>query len=449
MKTKRKIISILLSIFIIVFFPLLSISKDNKNYFFTKNNNEIFGENQNQICLTPGENETMLNFSWYSNSNNDNQVKICDEEGNEKIFIGVSKEINNGLYSNKVKVTGLKDSTTYNYSYKVDNIWSKPIEYKTKNSKEFSFVFMGDPQIGASSKKMNSYEEGIKKDTLNWNKAINKAIENQNNLSFIVCGGDETNTTEDKDDLSKLNISNLEYSGFLSPCYLQYMPIANAIGNHDKNNENFYNHFYMPNQFNLGQTKAGSDYYFVYGDSLFIFLNTNNLNIKEHKKFIENAVAANENIKWRIAVFHHDIYGGGFHRKDKDIKELRDSLPSILEKNKIDLVLSGHDHIYSRTYTLKEDKIKKNFSIERYNNFNEGIEIINNPKGITYITAGSCTGSKFYETNDKKQKYIKFKYDKEQPIYTIVNVYENNIVIATYEVNSNHMIDNKIIIKKK
>lgn len=57
MKNKVKLISILLSISIILSFPLLSFCHDSKNYFF---------ENPYGICITPGEDETMLNFSWYS-----------------------------------------------------------------------------------------------------------------------------------------------------------------------------------------------------------------------------------------------------------------------------------------------------------------------------------------------------------------------------------------------
>ena len=52
----KKIISILLSITIIIFFPRLSISKENKNYFFNYGENEIFLDDFTQICLTPGKN---------------------------------------------------------------------------------------------------------------------------------------------------------------------------------------------------------------------------------------------------------------------------------------------------------------------------------------------------------------------------------------------------------
>ena len=80
--------------------------------------------------------------------------------------------------------------------------------------------------------------------------------------------------------------------------------------------------------------------------------------------------------------------------------------------------------------------------------FNEKVEIINNSKGITYITGGSCTGSKFYKSTNNKSNYVKFKYDEENPIYTIINVSKDKIIIKTYKVNSDEMIDSKIIINK-
>ena len=132
----------------------------------------------------------------------------------------------------------------------------------------------------------------------------------------------------------------------------------------------------------------------------------------------------------------------------KNIKQLRNTLPQILEKNKIDLALCGHDHIYSRTYTLKNNKKTKEFIIERFDDFNEKVEIINNSKGITYITGGSCTGSKFYKSTNNKSNYVKFKYDEENPLYTIINVSKDKIIIKTYKVNSDEMIDSKIIINK-
>lgn len=448
MKTKRKIISILLSIAIIIILPVVSISKDNKNYHSNYSENKITLDNFSSICLTPGENETMLNFSWYSKfSDGISKIKIYKSGEKEKIYKGKSVKLGNGYISNKVKVENLEPNTTYVYSYECDGIWSKPIEFRTKNFQNYNFLFMADPQIGASSKNMKSYEDGISKDSYNWNKVIKKALDKSYNPSFIVCGGDETNTKQGKSNEFKTYISNCEYSGFLSPSYLRYMPIANAIGNHDKDNENFYNHFNMPNLTNLGETVAGGNYYFTYGNALYLFINTNNLNIYEHKKFIDEVINKNKNIKWKIAVFHHDIYGGGIHKEDKDIKILRSNLPSILEDNNIDLVLCGHDHIYSRTYPLKNNQII-DFSTKAPNNSKEKVDVIKNNKGITYITGSTCTGSKFYKQIDDKSKYIKKIYCEEIPTYTVIKINQNSMNIMTYEVNKNEPIDNKIIIRK-
>lgn len=448
MKNKRKIISILLSI-IIVFFPVLSISKENKNYLLNYDKKQISLDYFSQICLTPGENESMLNFSWYSKSSNGtSRIKIWEKGGEERTFEGKSIDIGKGFISNKITVTSLKENTTYNYSYEWDGLWSQPLEYKTQDFQNYTFVFMADPQIGASSKKMKSNEKGVERDAYNWNKVIKKSLDKSSNPSFIVCGGDVTNAKEDSYDLSRTYTSNLEYSGFLSPSYLRHIPIANAVGNHDKDNENFYNHFNMPNLTDLGETIAGGDYYFTYGNTLYLFINTNNLNVSQHKKFIDEVVGENQDMKWKIAVFHHDIYGGGQHEDDKDIKILRREMPPILEDNKIDLVLCGHDHIYSRTYPLKNNKKIMDFTEERLGNSKEKVDIIKNNKGITYITGSSSTGSKFYKQDKNKSKYIKKIYSEEIPTYTVIEIKQNLINIITYEVNRDKPVDNKITIQK-
>ena len=72
---------------------------------------------------------------------------------------------------------------------------------------------------------------------------------------------------------------------------------------------------------NLGATNSGSDYYFSYGDVLYIVLNSNNRNAAEHSKLMEKAIKSAPNAKWKVVAFHHDI----------------------------DVCLTGHDHSYART----------------------------------------------------------------------------------------------------
>ncbi len=52
-----------------------------------------------------------------------------------------------------------------------------------------------------------------------------------------------------------------------------------SIGNHESKGTDYKYHYNNPNtEDNLGATNSGSDYYFSYGDVLYIVLNSNNRN---------------------------------------------------------------------------------------------------------------------------------------------------------------------------
>ena len=104
-----------------------------------------------------------------------------------------------------------------------------------------------------------------------------------------------------------------------------------------------------------GKTAAGGDYYYSYGQGLFIVLNTNNYNVAEHQKTIEEAVAAYPDAAWRVVTIHQDIYGSGLDHSDTDGMILRTQLTPVFDSNDIDVVLQGHDHTYSRSKMLYGD----------------------------------------------------------------------------------------------
>ncbi|WP_410746173.1 fibronectin type III domain-containing protein, partial [Clostridium neonatale] len=116
---------------------------------------ESIKNNPTQISLTPGKNESELNFAWYSKENDatphlrfGKSINLTDSDE-----INVSHEdAVEGFISNKATVKNLQSGTNYYYSYEVDGKWLAPIKYETKNSSDgFSFIFVGDPQIGSSS----------------------------------------------------------------------------------------------------------------------------------------------------------------------------------------------------------------------------------------------------------------------------------------------------------
>lgn len=111
--------------------------------------------------------------------------------------------------------------------------------------------------------------------------------------SFLLSAGDQINqsgATKDNDKKTRES----EYAGYLYPSVFRSLPIAATIGNHDMAGSDYSAHFNNPNsEDKLGSTAAGSDFYFNYGDVLFISLNSNNRNQEEHRTFMKRAVASN------------------------------------------------------------------------------------------------------------------------------------------------------------
>ena len=67
-----------------------------------------------------------------------------------------------------------------------------------------------------------------------------------------------------------------------------------------------------------GKTAAGTDYYYTYGNTLFIVLDTNNYNCATHENVMRKAIKENPNVKWKVVMFHQDIYGSGYDHSDSD-----------------------------------------------------------------------------------------------------------------------------------
>ena len=108
-----------------------------------------------------------------------------------------------------------------------------------------------------------------------------------------------------------------------------------TLGNHDNQNNRFYK------AFNMG----GERYFtFVKKNVRFFVLDTNQLDPKQRAWFDETLQRSDD--QWRICFFHHPIYSdGGRHGSDV---ALRVVLEPLLIKYGVDVVFSGHDHMYER-----------------------------------------------------------------------------------------------------
>jgi len=477
--------------------------------------NSTISKDREQISLSPGSDNSSVNFAWYTKKSAGVQkLKIAENKRltNAKVYEAeqtkaVTDKDETEYVSNKVTATDLKANTNYYYSYQKDGQWTAPEKYTTDNGSKFSFIFVGDPQIGSSNPEKgtdsdifyNAQSVAVANDAFNWNTTLSQAMEKTNNkASFVLSSGDQIQSTKKKSPKKAAWGSEIEYSGYLSPDVLKNLPVATTVGNHDADNENYLYHFNITNASNLGSNgTVGGDYWFKHDNALFIMLNTQDTNVEEHKQFIEQTVAANKDCKWRIVTLHQDIYGSAEHSNEPEITNLRYQLAPIFEDNKVDVVLTGHDHAYSRTQILKgghktteytddefdpmldedmdagenpdtvytaKENIKADTtdpSQKAYLNYlNEVMDkdaiqqvtkkgtTVFNPTGILYMTAGSSSGSKYYDLVPRQQSYIANRWQQDVPTYSVIDITDTTFTINTYRTDTEEKIDETFSIAK-
>lgn len=477
--------------------------------------NSTISKDREQISLSPGSDNSSVNFAWYTKKSAGVQkLKIAENKRltNAKVYEAeqtkaVTDKDETEYVSNKVIATDLKANTTYYYSYQKDGQWTAPEKYTTDNGSKFSFIFVGDPQIGSSNELKgaateefyNAQSAAVANDAFNWNTTLNQAMEKTGNkASFVLSSGDQIQSTKKKSPNKAAWGSEIEYSGYLSPDVLKNLPVATTVGNHDADNANYTYHFNTANASELGSNgKVGGDYWFKHDNALFIMLNTQDTNVEEHRQFIEQTVAANKDCKWRIVTLHQDIYGSAEHSNEPEITNLRYQLAPIFEDNKVDVVLTGHDHAYSRTQILKgghktteytddefdpmldEDMdagenpdtvytVKENIkadttdpSQKAYLNYlnqvmdKDAIQQVTkkgttvfNPTGILYMTAGSSSGSKYYDLVPRQQSYIANRWQQDVPTYSVIDITDTTFTINTYRTDTEEKIDETFSIAK-
>lgn len=108
-----------------------------------------------------------------------------------------------------------------------------------------------------------------------------------------------------------------------------------TLGNHDQALQTNYENFNM----------NGKEYYrFKKGNVAFYSLNSNYMDPKQ-VKWLEDELAKDTS-EWKVCFFHHPPYSSAkAHGSDS---QLRDVVEPIFLKYGVNVVLTGHDHVYER-----------------------------------------------------------------------------------------------------
>ena len=141
-----------------------------------------------------------------------------------------------------------------------------------------------------------------------------------------------------------------------------------AMGNHEGFSSQgktgigpYYDAYITPTQGEAGGVPSGKESYYSYnyGRTHFIVLNSHDLDrtpTAAMAQWLREDLAKTSLTKtdWLVAFWHHPPYTKGSHDSDKEkqLIEMRKHIMPILESSGVDLVLTGHSHIYERSMLI-------------------------------------------------------------------------------------------------
>ncbi len=183
---------------------------------------------------------------------------------------------------------------------------------------------------------------------------------------------------------------------------------ANAIGNHDvaMDAQIFTSYFKGPNN---GTYSTPRNYWFTLGNATVYVMDTESTTYDldysgQLAKMAE--VFAQSDKDFNVVLMHRAPYPMNYNET-----HIRALVPD-LEAMGVDLVLSGHDHIYSRTQMLNDQK---------------------STDGIQYVVTGTSTGGKYYDAVTGRY-WEDVVYDENNKVFNVFETTEDTLSFKAFAI---------------
>ena len=354
-----------------------------------------------QVNVHMGDNPSKeVNITYTTIEGNLETIVTLNKIGsNEKIIVKGENSVGNAnKYFHKIAVNNLEANTTYEYTVGTGENSFKG-RFKTapaKGTKEsFKFAYIADTQVSNES---NAKALG----------ATLAEINKSKDLSFVYLAGDITDKATTETQWEQLFNNEGAFPTGGQDMFGNYL-ISAVQGNHDNNS--------LTRHINAPAEAGNIVYSYDYGPATFIMLNLEEARYsaeareKQKQHLIETVKEAKVRNQWTFVGFHKSIYTGASHIVDSDIIEARKYWAPVFSELDVDVVMQGHDHVYSRGF-VNEDGYNANPAKDKNNN------VINPLNAPLYMVGGHAGGLKWYS----KKNYTVGTGDILAPGYSFLDI---------------------------
>lgn len=321
----------------------------------------------------------------------------------------VDSSYGRALY-HQIRFTDLTPDTVYTYRVKGAAGWSEWFQFRTaaEEAKPFRFLYLGDVQNG-----ILTYASRV----------IRQAFHANGDIRLVVHAGDLVAQRDDLDHDDEWGEWN-QAGGY----NYAIVPQVPATGNHEyiddvqpDGSEVYRLGPYWPAQFALPGNGAApvkaTTYYTDYQGVRFIVLDgTAAINLGSmaaQTRWLDETLASSK-ANWNVVLFHQPVFTCA---RPKDTAEIKAAWKPVFDKRKVDLVLQGHDHCYSR---LTSEAGREAGAKARADG---------TIQGPVYLV--SVTGSKMYALNDRTP-WQPDKIAEATELYQVVDVEPKKIKFRTF-----------------
>ncbi|MCQ2462102.1 MAG: metallophosphoesterase [Clostridia bacterium] len=406
-KTAALLLSVLMTVLCLV--PAGAMSADEWKSYISENT-----EIEKAVHVSNGNRDSERFFTWYGDSEDCKVYISRSEDMSDSLeFEGKGTLNPQGDYTERVFADGL-EAGIYYYVCESEGFKSSPATVSVTQGADFSAMYVTDVHMTRNYDTDNA--EMIENEN-QFNNMLEKASEK--GAQLLLSSGDQATNGE-----------RIEYTAFTSSPVIKNMSIALCIGNHDKKDIDYrYFASYPDIKYPGFKAYVGKDYWFTKGDVLFMVLDVNCADTVAHRAFMQNAVLSNPDIKWRVCVFHNDLFGGRIESRETENRSLRLIFVPLMDEFMIDLVLMGHSHYYTQSNVIYGGR-----TVEK----TENNSVIDNAKGTVYVVSGSAREGRYVDGGEIPPlgKHIGYDYLTEKGIYNILDFSEDSIILSSYTLES-------------
>ncbi|MDY6016297.1 MAG: metallophosphoesterase family protein, partial [Oscillospiraceae bacterium] len=302
-----------------------------------------------------GDAKTSMTVTWRSSLDVESgYIEYYEKGGEKKKAPATVKPFKSDVNTSNIfwaKAENLKPGTRYYYTCGSDENRSDEYYFDTEeeNLTKFKFIAISDHQ---------KEDDHFNPDYSALNKFLKDVLKKHPDVKFILTAGDNTNCGQHEIQW------NAMFEGMQG--IMEHLPYMMCCGNHD--NRGFRQYFpteveryyaepaeFFDTQLEYSYPKNGPEgwqtenYSFDYGNAHFVVFGVN-----EPELCNEWAVKDidSSDKTWKLGAYHFPIYYSGPNLSNDD------AYPMMREcMEKLDILFSGHEHNFSRTFPMKNEEM--------------------------------------------------------------------------------------------